>query len=247
MIPRIRDQVALITGANSGIGLATVHALLDAGYRVAAVDSRVDQVASTLGSFSTRIKCVAMDVGHPLRTQQVCEQIEAHFGRIDVCVNNAVFLQSAQCGETTTELWQNTLRKNLDSVFYVSERVAPAMKSRGFGRIINVSFGEGLLGAAASLPAYCASNSGIASLTASFARDYAAFGVTCNAVAPTFVRTHALNEQINAQNQEKILQKIPVGRFCELEELAHCVLFLAHPLSGFITGEVLKLNGGMPG
>lgn len=244
MIPRIRDQIALVTGANSGIGLATAHALLEAGYRVAAIDSRIDQVVNTLGSFGDRIECVAMELGDALRAQKICERVETLFGRIDVCINNAVSMPYANCEETTAEIWQKTMRLNLDSVFYVSQRLAPAMKSRGFGRIVNVSFGEGFIGATASFPAYSASNSGIASLTTSFAREYAPFGVTCNAIAPTFVRMHDLNGQISAEHQAQIIKKIPVGRLCEMDELIHCILFLAHPLSGFITGEKLDLKGG---
>jgi 3-oxoacyl-[acyl-carrier protein] reductase len=85
----------------------------------------------------------------------------------------------------------------------------------------------------------------VSSLTFSFAREYAAFGVTCNAIAPTFVKTQMLTDQVSPERQAELRQKIPVGRFCELQEFAHCVLFLAHPMSGFITGEVLDLNGGL--
>ena len=83
------------------------------------------------------------------------------------------------------------------------------------------------------------------SLTYSFARQYAPFGITCNAIAPAFVKTQMVTEQLSAARQAELRKMIPVGRFCELDEFAHCVLFLAHPLAGFITGEVLDLNGGL--
>jgi 3-oxoacyl-[acyl-carrier protein] reductase len=174
-----------------------------------------------------------------------CDAIESRFGRIDVCVNNAGFLQYANCEQTTPELWHKTLRINLDGVFFVSQRVAPGMKARGFGRIVNVASYGAKTGGLSPLPAYAASKGGVISLTFSFAREYAPFGVTCNAIAPTFVKTQMLTEQVSAERQAELRQKIPVGRFCELEEFAHSVLFLAHPLSGFITGEVLDLNGGL--
>ena len=174
-----------------------------------------------------------------------CGQIEARFGRIDVCINNAGYLQYANCEQTTPELWRKTLQVNLDGVFYVSQRVAPGMKARGFGRIVNMASFGAKTGGLSPVPAYAASKGGVISLTFSFAREYAAFGVTCNALAPTFVKTQMLTDQVSAERQAELRQKIPVGRFCELEELAHCVLFLAHPLSGFITGEVLDLNGGL--
>ena len=243
--PAIRDQVALVTGANAGMGLATTRALLDAGYRVAATDLRTDSVAKALGSHADRLACFTMDVSDLAQVHAACAAIENHFGRIDVCVNNAGFLQYANCEETTAALWHKTLRTNLDGVFYVSQRVAPGMKARGFGRIVNVSSFGAKTGGLSPLPAYAASKGGVISLTFSFAREYAAFGVTCNALAPTFVKTQMLNEQVSAERQAELRLKIPVGRFCELEEFAHCVLFLAHPMSGFITGEVLDLNGGL--
>lgn len=245
MTPSIQDQVALVTGANAGMGLATVRALLDAGYRVAATDLRTEQVASALASYGDRLACFTMDVGDVAQVHSACDAIEQHFGRIDVCVNNAGFLQYANCEKTTPELWHKTLRVNLDGVFYVSQRVAPGMKARGFGRIVNVSSYGAKTGGLSPLPAYAASKGGVISLTFSFAREYAPFGLTCNALAPTFVKTQMLTEQVSAERQAEMRLKIPVGRFCELEEFAHCVLFLAHPMSGFITGEVLDLNGGL--
>lgn len=243
--PLIADQVALVTGANAGMGLATVRALLQAGYRVAATDLQTDTVAAALASHGDRLACFTMDVSDIAQVDAVCAQVEAHFGRIDVCVNNAGFLQYANCEQTTPELWHKTLRVNLDGVFYVSQRIAPGMKARGFGRIVNVSSYGAKTGGLSPLPAYAASKGGVISLTFSFAREYAPFGVTCNAIAPTFVKTQMLTEQVSAERQAELKLKIPVGRFCELEEFSHCVLFLAHPLSGFITGEVLDLNGGI--
>jgi 3-oxoacyl-[acyl-carrier protein] reductase len=241
----IKDQVALVTGANAGMGLATVSALLDAGYRVAATDLSTERVASELATHGERLACFTMDVSDQAQVRAACDAVEAHFGRIDVCVNNAGFLQYANCEETTPELWHKTLRVNLDGTFFVSQRVAPGMKARGFGRIVNVSSYGAKTGGLSPLPAYAASKGGIISLTFSFAREYAAFGVTCNAIAPTFVKTQMLTEQVSVERQEELRKKIPVGRFCELDEFAHCVLFLAHPMSGFITGEVLDLNGGL--
>ena len=115
--PPLQDQVALVTGANVGMGQATVRALLQAGYRVAATDLSTAQVAAALVSFGDRLACFTMDVGDQAQVHAACSQIEAHFGRIDVCVNNAGFLQYAGCEQTTPELWHKTLRVNLDGVF----------------------------------------------------------------------------------------------------------------------------------
>ena len=243
--PAITDQVALVTGANAGMGLAIALALLEAGYRVAATDLRTDAVATTLAAHGDRLACFVMDVSDHAQVQAVCGAVDAHFGRIDVCVNNAGFLAYANCEQTTPALWHKTLRVNLDGVFFVSQCVAPGMKARGFGRIVNMASFGAKTGGLSPVPAYAASKGGVISLTFSFAREYAAFGVTCNALAPTFVKTQMLTDQVSPERQAELRAKIPVGRFCELEELAHSVLFLAHPMSGFITGEVLDLNGGL--
>ncbi|HEX7892081.1 MAG TPA: SDR family oxidoreductase [Ramlibacter sp.] len=243
--PAIRDQVALVTGANAGMGLATAKALLEAGYRVAATDLQVGQVQETLAAHGERVYCLPMDVSDAEKVQSACSAVEERFGRIDVCVNNAGFLQYANCETTTPELWRKTLGVNLDGVFHVSQRVAPGMKARGFGRIVNIASYAAKTGGLSPLPAYAASKGGVISLTFSFAREYAPFGVTCNAIAPTFVKTQMLTEQVSRERQEELRKMIPVNRFCELEEFAHTVLFLAHPMSGFITGEVLDLNGGI--
>lgn len=244
-IPAIQDQVALVTGANAGMGLAITRALLDAGYRVAATDLSTNQVADTLAAHGDRLYCLTMDVSDRAQVHSACAQIEERFGRIDVCVNNAGFLQYANCEETTPELWNKTLRVNLDGVFHVSQRVAPGMKSRRFGRIVNIASFGAKTGGMSPLPAYCASKGGVVSLTFSFAREYAPYGVTCNALSPTFAKTQMLLEQVSPERQAELRKMIPVGRFCELEEIAHSVLFLAHPMSGFMTGEVMDLNGGL--
>lgn len=245
--PPISEQVALITGAYKGMGLGCVQAFLDNGYKVVATDVLSGRIDDNLipESQRERLICVPMDVSDPSAVNTAIAAAEARWGRIDVCVNNAGILEYANCEQTTPELWQKILRVNLDGVFHVSQRVAPGMKARGFGRIVNIASFAAKTGGLSPLPAYAASKGGVTSLTFSFAREYAAFGVTCNAISPTFIKTQMLTEQVSPERQAELRKNIPVGRFCEIAEFAHCVLFLAHPMSGFITGEVLDLNGGM--
>jgi len=246
--PPISEQVALVTGANAGMGLATARALLQAGYRVAATDLHTQEAHHQLAPHThhaDQLLCLAMDVTDRAHIDHACATIEQRWGRVDVCVNNAGFLQYADCEGTSPELWHQTLRVNLDGVFFVSQRTAPGMAARGFGRIVNISSFGAKTGGLSPLPAYAASKGGVVSLTYSFARQYAPHGVTCNALAPAFVKTQMVTEQVSSERQAELKKMIPVGRFCELEELAHAVLFLAHPMSGFITGEVLDLNGGL--
>lgn len=246
MGPPIHDQVALVTGANAGMGLAAARGLLNAGYRVAVTDLGTDAARQALGeSGGDRVLFERLDVSDPASVDGAVARVEAAFGRIDVCVNNAGILQYANCEQTTPDLWRRIMSVNLDGVFYVSRRVVGGMKARGFGRIVNVASFAAKTGGLSPLPAYASSKGGVVSLTFSFAREFAPHGVTCNAIAPTFVKTQMLTEQVSAERQAELKKSIPVNRFCELEEFAHCVLFLAHPMSGFITGEVLDLNGGL--
>lgn len=243
--PAIERQVALVTGAAGGMGLATAQALAAAGYRVAATDLEVATVRDALATFGERALALPMDVTDPAAVERACAAIEERFGRIDVCVNNAGILSYADCEQTTPELWRRVLAVNLDGALFVSQRVVRGMKVRGYGRIVNVASFAAKTGGLSPAPAYAASKGALVTLTYSFARQYARYGITCNAIAPAFVRTQMVTDQVSAARQEELKRTIPVGRFCEPEEFAHCVLFLAHPLSGFITGEVLDLNGGL--
>src|SRR5882672_7230257 len=243
--PAIADQVALVTGANAGLGLAAARALADAGYRVAATDVSVDRVASELARYGERVAITRMDVTDSAAITRAFSAIEHRWGRIDVCVNNAGILAYADCESTDAETWRKVLAVNLDGVMFVSQRAVRGMKARGYGRIVNVSSFAAKTGGLTPTPSYAASKGGVVALTYSFARQYAPFGITCNAIAPAFVKTQMVTEQLSAARQIELRKMIPVGRFCEPEEFAHCVLFLAHPLAGFITGEVLDLNGGL--
>jgi 3-oxoacyl-[acyl-carrier protein] reductase len=134
---------------------------------------------------------------------------------------------------------------NLDGAFYWSRAVLPGMKQRQWGRIVNVASLAAKTGGLTAGTAYAASKGALVSLTFSLARESAGFGVTVNAIAPAYVKTPMVTDQLNEQQRRQILAQIPVGRFCEPEEFAHSVMFLASPLAGFITGEVLDLNGGL--
>jgi 3-oxoacyl-[acyl-carrier protein] reductase len=243
--PAIADQVALVTGANAGLGLAAARALAEAGYRVAATDLSVDRAAGELARHGERVAATSMDVTDAAAIERAFHAVEHRWGRIDVCVNNAGILSYADCETTNAETWRKVLAVNLDGVMFVSQRAVRGMKARGYGRIVNVASFAAKTGGLAPTPAYAASKGGVVALTYSFARQYAPFGITCNAIAPAFVKTQMVTEQLSAARQAELKKMIPVGRFCELEEFAHCVLFLAHPLAGFITGEVLDLNGGL--
>jgi 3-oxoacyl-[acyl-carrier protein] reductase len=137
------------------------------------------------------------------------------------------------------------LAANLDGAFYLAQQVIPGMKQRRWGRIVNTCSLAAKTGGLTAGTAYATSKGALTSLTFSLARELAPFGVTVNGISPAYVRTPMVTRQLNAAQRRAVLAQIPVGRFCEPEEFAHVVRFLVHPLAGFITGEIVDLNGGV--
>jgi 3-oxoacyl-[acyl-carrier protein] reductase len=237
-------HTALITGAGGTMGAATARKLVADGYRVALVDvaeNAVKRLASELGNGALAL---AADISDAASCDRAVGEIERS-GAIDILVNNAGVLSNHKSADTTPEEWRRVLSVNLDGAFYLSRRVLPGMKARRFGRIVNVCSLAMKSGGLTAGTAYTASKGALAALTFSLAREAAPFGVTVNAISPAYVKTPMVTEQLTEAQRQALLAQIPVGRFCEPEEFAHCVAFLVAPLSGFITGEILDLNGGL--
>lgn len=238
-------KVAVITGAAGTMGLAAARFLLEDGARVALVDlhsSRLDAAARELGGAALPVVC---DIANAAAVREAHHRIEAEAGPVDILVNNAGVLSNCKAAETTEEEWRRVLAINVDGAFYWSRAVLPRMKARGWGRIINVCSLAAKTGGLTAGTAYATSKGALASLTFSLARESAAHGVTVNGISPAYVNTPMVTEALNEDQRRQLLAQIPVGRFCEPEEFAHAVRFLASPLAGFITGEILDLNGGL--
>lgn len=239
------SRVALVTGAAGTMGAATAERLAADGYRVALVDvaaERLKPVAAALGAAG---HAVVADISDPAAAERAVAEAEHALGPVDILVNNAGVLSNNKAVETTPEEWRRVLAINLDAAFYLSRRVLPGMKTRRFGRIVNVCSLAMKSGGITAGTAYTASKGALAALTFSLAREFAPFGVTVNGIAPAYVKTPMVTEQLDEAQRQSLLQQIPVGRFCEPEEFAHCVAFLVSPMSGFVTGEILDLNGGL--
>jgi 3-oxoacyl-[acyl-carrier protein] reductase len=241
----IEGKVAMVTGAAGAMGRAVVRALLQAGAMVVMVDltrKRLQELAFALGKQAIP---VVLDVTDPSAIETELDRLQDFVGGIDILVNNAGILSNNKSQSTTPEEWRKVIEINLNGMFYLSRAVIPGMKDKSWGRIVNVSSLAAQTGGLTAGTAYSTSKGGVISLTRSLAAENAPFGITANAIAPAYVKTPMVTEQLTEKERQGILKKIPVGRFCEPEEFAHVVFFLVSPLAGFITGDVINLNGGL--
>lgn len=239
----LEGKVAVVTGGAGALGLACVRALLEDGARVALVDLdalRLDTLSRFLRG--SRI-VIAADVTDGAAVRAAHERVRAEFGPVDILVNAAGSTSDAAVAATDEATWRRILGARVDGTFLWSRAVLPGMAERGWGRIVSV--GGQAPAASARGAADAAAAGAIASLTVALAREGAPHGVTANAIAPAFVRSPTATEHLTEAQRRQALITIPARRFGEPEEFAHAVRFLVSPLAGFVTGEVLALDGGL--
>jgi len=241
----LAGKTAIVTGAAGTLGLAAVRALLEDGAQVALVDAdalRLDNLVRFLRGSTVAVAC---DVGDPAAVRDAHQKVEKALGAVDVLVNNAALGSLDKVEAAADPEWRRVLATNLDGAFHWARAVIPSMRKRGWGRIVNVTSLGAWSGSPAAGIAYATSRGALQALTAALAGEVAASGITVNAVAPACVKTPELSEELNEAQRRQLLARIPLGRFCEPEEFAHSVRFLASPLAGFITGHVLAVDGGL--
>ncbi|MBC7803517.1 MAG: SDR family oxidoreductase [Candidatus Parcubacteria bacterium] len=225
----LQGKVAVVTGAAGTMGRAVMEALARDQVRTIGIDVK----PSPNG--------IVCDITDPAAVKKAIEGI----GVVDILVNNAGILSNNKSEATSAEEWRKVLAANLDGAFFLAREVIPGMKARRWGRIVNTCSLAAKTGGLTAGTAYSTSKGALTSLTFSLARELAAYGVTVNGISPAYVRTPMVTEQLTEAQRQAVLAQIPVGRFCEPEEFAHVVRFLVAPLSGFITGEIVDLNGGV--
>jgi 3-oxoacyl-[acyl-carrier protein] reductase len=226
----IAGRVALVTGAARGIGRCIAETLREQGARVAAGDLSAPEVPGILG--------VSVDVSAEDAVEQAFVDVERELGGVDLLVLNAGIYVVEPLEETTLDSWRATMAVNLDGAFLCARRALPGMRDRGYGRLVAVGSSAGKSGGRRPAAAYGASKAGIMTLAKSIALEYAGTGVTANAVAPALIDTEMIAGLPDFSSQ------IPVGRLGQPQDVADVVSFLCSAHAGYITGEVVDVNGG---
>jgi acetoacetyl-CoA reductase len=235
------QRVAVVTGGTRGIGRAISVGLKEAGYKVAANYAGNEEAAKQF-SQETGIAVYKFDVGDYAACEAALKKIAADLGPVDVLVNNAGITRDGAMQKMTPEQWNVVIQTNLNSAFNMCRLVIEGMRSRNFGRIINISSVNGLAGQFGQTN-YSAAKAGLIGFTKALAKENASKGITVNAIAPGYIDT----EMVRAVAEDvlkKIIGTIPVGRLGKPEEISRAVLFCADENMGFMTGATLNINGG---
>jgi len=244
---RLDGKVALITGAASGLGAAIATALAQAGATVAVHGNRraADETAAAIGGTAAAFQA---DLSSTTGAESLFTAVKAHFGRVDILINNAGTIHRDAAVDTSLESWQQVLQVNLTSVFQLSQLVArDLIVSNSPGKIVNIasllSFQGGI-----RVPAYAASKGGVAQLTKALANEWAPRNIQVNAIAPGyFATTNTEALQADETRNRQILERIPAARWGQPQDLAGAALYLSAPASNYVTGTVLTVDGGWMG
>ena len=241
----LAGKTALVTGATGGIGSVVCRTLAEDGVNILALDLDSAKLENLCGELPTKTFALAVDVADPTAVRDACQQAFSEVAFADILVNCAGILSNNKLAATTIEEWHRVMAINVDGCLNTTQQVVPYMQSQRWGRIINLASWAWKSGGLTAGTSYTTSKGAVVSLTFSVAREYAGDGITANAIAPCYVMSPMVSEGLTEEQRQGLLEQLPVHRFCEPEEIAHAVRFFASPLAGFITGEVLDMNGGL--
>ncbi|MGH3263077.1 MAG: SDR family NAD(P)-dependent oxidoreductase, partial [Trebonia sp.] len=224
------NRVAFVTGAARGIGRRIAETLRDQGARVAVGDLEAPEIDGVLG--------VAMNVTDEQSVEAGFSQVASSLGPVEILVVNAGIFVIEPFESTTLASWQRTIDVNLTGAFLCAKQAVGAMRAAGYGRIVMIGSSAGKTGGAKSMAAYGASKAGVMTLAKSIASEYARDGITSNALAPSLIDTDMISSMPDLHD------RVPVGRLGTVDDVATLVAFLCSEHAGYITGEVVDINGG---
>ncbi|HVB34185.1 MAG TPA: 3-oxoacyl-[acyl-carrier-protein] reductase [Patescibacteria group bacterium] len=243
---QLNGQVALVTGASQGIGEAIARAMAEAGAQVVLAARNVEKlaaVAATIEAAGGAALTFPMDVSEPAQVKSAFAQTLARFGRLDVLVNNAGITRDALAMRMKQEDWDAVLRTDLTGVHICIQQAIPPMLRQRRGRIINIASVVAQMGNPGQVN-YAAAKAGVIGLTRALALELASRNITVNAVAPGFITTD-MTGGLTEKTVEQLAARIPLGRLGSPADVSAAVVFLASEEAGYITGQVLSVNGGM--
>jgi 2-deoxy-D-gluconate 3-dehydrogenase len=241
----LAGKVALVTGANTGIGQAIAVALAEAGADVAVAGrSPAGETLAQIAKTGRHAVGIAADLSSIEPVDRVIAETVSALGRIDILVNNAGIIRRADLAEFSEADWDAVVDTNLKSLFFLSQAASRPMVAQGSGKIINIasllSFQGGI-----RVPSYAAAKSGVAGVTKAMANELAPQGVQVNAIAPGYIATNNTAAlQADETRSRQILERIPTGRWGRPEDIAGAAVFLASPAADYVTGQVLAVDGG---
>ena len=246
-VTSLEGQVALVTGSSRGIGAVIARRMAQAGAKVAlnynaSVDSAME-VKDSISNAGGDAMLTAGDVSDEFQSEQIIKAVVAEFGRVDILVNNAGIHRDRLLMRMTPADFDEVLQVNLRGAFLCTKFVMPHLIRQHYGRVINVSSVVGLTGNPGQAN-YAAAKAGLIGFTKAVAREVASRNVTVNAVAPGFIAT-GMVEGLTQDQRNQILERIPMGRFGTSEDVADTILFLSSKGAGYLTGQVLTVDGGL--